>query len=137
MAYSLLCTVVLLSFAFTLFRWITQSDGDRGVWLVALASVTFTPRKTRPAARADAPPDTVIVMVLWLSGHIAAHITCYGCYGCYGPNMLWAAMREPSRIHGVMAREATPNCSPLEFSLRALPRASGSASTAKYFLFCP
>ena len=41
-------------------------------------------------------------------------------------NMLWAAMREPSRIHGVMARdasEATPNCSPLEFSLRALPRA--------------
>ena len=65
MAYSLLCTVVLLSFAFTLFRWITQSDGDRGVWLVALASVTFTftPRKTRPAARrADAhaacTPDT-------------------------------------------------------------------------------
>ena len=37
--------------------------------------------------------------------------------------LLWAAMREPSRIHGVMAREATPNCSPLEFSLRALPRA--------------
>ena len=40
--------------------------------------------------------------------------------------MLWAAMREPSRIstlHGVMVREATPNCSPLEFSPCALPRA--------------
>ena len=30
------------------------------------------------------------------------------------------AMREPSPVHGVMAREATPNCSRLEISLRAL-----------------
>ena len=54
-----------------------------------------------------------VLWVLWARAH-NTHNT---------HNMLWAAMREPSRIHGVMAREATPNCSPLEFSLRALPRA--------------
>ena len=38
---------------------------------------------------------------------------CYGSRGIAAHN----------RVHGVMAREATPDCSPLEFSLRALPRA--------------
>ena len=52
-----------------------------------------------------------------------------GCYGravpgprCYGPE------RPPTR---------PPNSSPLEFSLRARCRARGSASIAKYVLFCP
>ena len=60
----------------------------------------------------------------------------YGCLYAYGPNnMLWAAMR--GRVHGYMAREATPNCSPLEFSLRALPRARGSASIRQIFSLLP
>ena len=71
--------------------------------------------------------------------HSQLLLWCYGSLGIAAHNMLWAAMGGPSRVHGVMAREATPDCSPLEFSLRALPRARevGSASIAKYFLFCP
>ena len=52
-----------------------------------------------------------------------SYLWCYGSLGIAAHNMLWAAMGGPSRVHGVMAREATPDCSPLEFSLRALPRA--------------
>ena len=55
--------------------------------------------------------------------HSQLLLWCYGSLGIAAHNMLWAAMGGPSRVHGVMAREATPDCSPLEFSLRALPRA--------------
>ena len=84
-------------------------------------------------------------LLLWCYGSrgIAAHNMLWVLWLLWARhnthNMLWAAMGGPSRVHGVMAREATPDCSPLEFSLRALPRARevGSASIAKYFLFCP
>ena len=57
--------------------------------------------------------------------HSQLLLWCYGSLGIAAHNMLWPAMGGPSRVHGVMAREATPDCSPVEFSLRARCRARG------------
>ena len=70
-------------------------------------------------------------LLLWCydSLGIAAHNMLMGVMAVMGPpphnSHITSYERELSRVHGVMAREATPNCS------------RGSASIANYFLFCP